>query len=72
MRVFVRLRENVFGWDDGFMAGGLVRLVFPRRPARLLLSPKKVSTEGSNETLDPIPCGRGPRLRWRLPWTRQI
>lgn len=24
LRAFVRLRENVFGWDDGLMAAGMV------------------------------------------------
>lgn len=28
LRSFVRLRENVFGWDDGLMVGGLVSLNF--------------------------------------------
>jgi hypothetical protein len=26
LRAFVRFRENVFGWDDGLMVGGLVSL----------------------------------------------
>lgn len=31
LRALVRFRENVFGWDDGLMVGGLVSLTDQRQ-----------------------------------------